>query len=522
MNAPTQRQRALVLSLLLSFAFASPILGQVGSPVWTNHFTSPGNNFDEAVAVAVDSNRNVFVTGRVSNGTIEWYTTVKYSSSGQPLWTNRFDRLGYGSATPVAITVDRNGNIDVTGYGGGTTGGSDIFTLQYSNAGPLIWGKGHSRVTSGSDYASAIATDASNNVFVAGYCTPLSGTLGYATLKYSSSGAQLWAAYYDGISGNGGVAKALATDPNGNAIVTGVSSGTGSLNDIVTIKYTATGQGVWTNRYNGPGNAYDEGRAVAVATNGDVFVAGYSDGGSANYDFVTLKYSSAGIPLWTNRYNGTGNGEDSAKAITIDGNNSVLVTGGSLGSGTTYDFLTIKYSFTGSALWTNRYNGPGNIGDTAYSIGLDRSNNVFVTGSSYGGTSNLFDFATIAYSSAGAPLWTNRFNRFLGPGSQDDGAKSVVVDVNGDVLVTGFSWNGTNHDFTTIKYAGVIPSLPPTPIPLSYQTSGSQLILNWTNPAFSLQFASAVGGIYTNIPSATSPFTNQLTGGQQYFRLKAN
>jgi hypothetical protein len=49
-----------------------------------------------------------------------------------------------------------------------------------------------------------------------------------------------------------------------------------------------------------------------------------------------------------------------------------------------------------------------------------------------------------------------------------------------------------------------------------------QLVLSWRNPAFSLQSAPAVIGNYTNIVGATSPYTNSITGSQQYFRLKAD
>jgi ABC-type molybdate transport system substrate-binding protein len=59
-----------------------------------------------------------------------------------------------------------------------------------------------------------------------------------------------------------------------------------------------------------------------------------------------------------------------------------------------------------------------------------------------------------------------------------------------------------------------------TSLPLNIQRSGSDVILTWTDPAFALQAAPAATGTYTNVPGATSPFTNAITGDQQFFRLK--
>src|SRR5690349_8809341 len=67
---------------------------------------------------------------------------------------------------------------------------------------------------------------------------------------------------------------------------------------------------LWTNFYNGPANYADYARAIGVDRDGNVFVAGYSANSNNfpyNYDYVTVAYSSAGKPLWTNRYNGPGN-----------------------------------------------------------------------------------------------------------------------------------------------------------------------------------------------------------------------
>jgi hypothetical protein len=50
----------------------------------------------------------------------------------------------------------------------------------------------------------------------------------------------------------------------------------------------------------------------------------------------------------------------------------------------------------------------------------------------------------------------------------------------------------------------------------------NQLVLSWTNAGFSLPSAPAVTGTFTNISGATSPYTNSLTGAQQFFRLKGD
>ena len=71
------------------------------------------------------------------------------------------------------------------------------------------------------------------------------------------------------------------------------------------------------------------------------------------------------------------------------------------------DYATIKYSSAGVPLWTNRYNGLGNSGDFAHAVAVDGSNNVIVTGVHADGT-DYPECATIEYSSAGVPLWTNR------------------------------------------------------------------------------------------------------------------
>ena len=50
----------------------------------------------------------------------------------------------------------------------------------------------------------------------------------------------------------------------------------------------------------------------------------------------------------------------------------------------------------------------------------------------------------------------------------------------------------------------------------------SSLPTEWVNAVFGLQSAPTSTGAFTNLPGATSPYTNPITGAQQFFRLLSN
>lgn len=295
-------------------------------------------------------------------------------------------------------------------------------------------------------------TKPKTNSLILTVCLLLAGFAALTPQTLAQGGVPLWTNRYNGPGNGSDQPYAIATDPNGNVIVAGSSVGANGIGDYATLKYSNAGQPLWTNRYTGTATGYDEPYALAINTNGDVLVTGRSDAANGLTDSATLAYSNTGLPLWTNRYNGTGNQLDSTEAIAVDGTGNVIVTGYAYGEDTHNDYLTIKYSGSGVPQWTNTYIGPAFFGsDSAYAIAVDGGGNVYVTGSSPDETLDSGDILTVAYSSEGVPQWTSRFG--MKSGYQEIGT-AVVVDSQSHVLVAGLSVIDTNYYATVIKYSG--------------------------------------------------------------------
>ena len=444
------RKFKLAWPLAIFLLFPAFIRAEIALQAWVQRYKGLENSSAGARAVAVDGNGNVIVTGySFSSASYADYVTIKYTSTGVSLWTNLYNASGGSDDGATAIAVDGSNNVIVTGYSTTSESYYDYATIKYSSAGVPLWTNRYNGPGNRDDQVRAVAVDGSNNVIVTGYSGP-PYNYDYATIKYSSAGVPLWTNRYNGPGNGPDYAFALAVDASNNVIVTGGSVGSGAKGDYVTIKYSSAGVPLWTNLYNGPGSAADCAYAVAVDGGNNVIVTGGSPGSEGNFDYATIKYSSAGVPLWTNRYNGPGNGFDKASAVAVDGTGNVIVTGFSTNNASGSDYATIKYSSAGVPLWTNRYNGPGSGNDQANAVAVDGNGNVVVTGLSTNNASG-YDFATIKYSSVGVPLWTNRYD---GPRSGYDNAVGATVDHRGNVIVAGFSGESTRsgYELAVIKY----------------------------------------------------------------------
>jgi len=453
--------RYVIFSLVfILFIFTGSVLSQVAQQ-WVAIYNGPGNFSDEAKSIVVDGSGNVYVTG-YSTGTGGYfdndYCTIKYNSAGVQQWVARYNGPGYWNDEANSMVVDGSGNVYVTGWSFGSGTGYDYCTIKYNSSGVEQWVARYNGPGNGNDSAISIAIDGSGNVYVTGWSYGSGTGYDYCIIKYNSSGVQQWVARYNGPGNGNDYAFSIGVDGSGNVYVTGWSYGSGTGYDYCTIKYNSSGVQQWVARYNGYGIGNDYANSIAVDGSGNVYVTGESYGSGTNYDYCTIKYNSAGVQQWTARYYGPGNGEDGACSIALDGTGNVYVTGYSYDYGTRFDYCTIKYNSSGVQQWVARYNGPGNDDDEANSITIDNSGNLYVTGASIG-SGTWYDYCTIKYNSSGVQQWIARYN---GQGNDDDVAYSIAVDGSGNVYVTGYSWgSGSFDDYCTIKYVDVQTPMAP-------------------------------------------------------------
>ena len=418
---------------------------------WVMPYNGPKSGKDAYTDVETDSGGHVFVTGyaETDNGK-EDFLTAKYGPDGQLLWRELYNGPKGDEDRAVALALDQAGNLFVTGSS--KTAGYEITTVMYGANGNRLWAKSYQGEPGQDAWAVDLTVDVAGNVYVAG-TAKVDGHFGYAILKYDSNGARLWASRYAGLANAEDVASAIALDAGGNVYVTGQSKGSGTDFDYATVKYDSNGNLLWTARYNGSDNSTDAPADLVVDASGNAFVTGQSKGKGSGFDVVTIKYNPVGELLWMSRYDSIKHDRDEGTALTLDPDGNLIVVGASK-SNNDFDYLTLKYSSAGTMLWQATYNGPGSGSDRAVALQTDADGNICVTGTSKGASTG-FDFATVEYTPAGVTRWAARYN---GSGKGDDLACALAFGTGNSMFVAGQARGAnTDEDAVVIEYERPLP-----------------------------------------------------------------
>ncbi|GBD99378.1 tyramine oxidase [bacterium BMS3Abin07] len=259
---------------------------------------------------------------------------------------------------------------------------------------------------------------------------------------------------------------------NGSGTISGANVTNVAVNcyDSGTLDTSFDTDGIVVHNGAAGGNAEDEGYAITIEDNGKILVAGYSYS-SSNYDMVIWRYNpdgtldtsfdTDGIVVHDNAAGGSS--DDYGYSITTDSSGKILVTGCSLNSSGNYDMVIWRYnpdgtldtSFDVDGIVVHDNAAGGSSDDCGYSITTDSNGRILVAGYSY--NSSDTDMVIWRYLPDGTLDTTFGTNGVVvhdsaaGGNSWDEG-HSITTDSGSKILVTGFSYNGSNYDMVIWRY----------------------------------------------------------------------
>jgi hypothetical protein len=370
-GSSVKKSLGAVAAVVTVMFLAGPGMAQVGDPfppeTW-HHVYDSGYGNDVGYGVALDSKQQVITVGyRVTSNSGESHNAYarKYDIRGNllcerevkgPQSANQvsFDDRFYGVAMDSQDNFIATGTISGNWYGAEGYHNAMVLDKYDANCNP-VWddpviyhemGFGDSAWQE----ANSVALDSSDNIFLAGRVFagwgPNQGD--WATWKYDANGTLQagFPLYYNYSTSYiyADLAYDVAVDSSGNIIVVGVrgvSGCDGCTNNNIdwhVRKYSVSGTVLWEDTYGGGANLYDYAYRVALDSQNNVIVAGYTNKGTdnsaanQNYDWLVIKYAADGVGgagqrLWTYTYESDTGRSEAAQAVTVDRDDHVIVGG---------------------------------------------------------------------------------------------------------------------------------------------------------------------------------------------------
>ena len=211
-----------------------------------------------------------------------------------------------------------------------------------------------------------------------------------------------------------------------------------------------SGTPLWTQTYNGPASGADFWAAVKADPTGNVYVVGGSPTANQGYNIVVRKYDSTGAIVWTDTYNGAANGEDVGEGITVDAAGNVIAIGYETVTGQGKNIWLRKYTSAGVMLWTQTYDGALHLDDYGYGVATNAAGDIFIAGSVRSVAVQGLDMLVAKIAGVnGSIVW---FDSITSAGTHDDELIGVALTSTGAVVTTGYTFGATNLDMVTRKY----------------------------------------------------------------------
>lgn len=277
---------------------------------------------------------------------------------------------------------------------------------------------------------------------------------------------------HNGFSGLMPVAPACAAfQSDGKIVVAGISANSSNAVSAL-IRYNTDGSA--DNSFSGDGlQSIDIAVAsIAVQTDGKIVAAGsLTDNGNSYFALgryntdgsADINFSNDGIQTTDFGFSkATGVGgqypeSDLGNAVAIQANGKIVVAGSAFNyAKDTREFALARFNTNGNPDSTFSADGrqTTNFGFDAYgyAIALQPDGKIVMAG--YTNPNGLYSLAVARYNTNGTP--DTNFDadgkQTTDVGSIDDYTNSVAIQGDGKIVVEGVSWNGSDNDFSVVRY----------------------------------------------------------------------
>jgi hypothetical protein len=449
----------LYLAVTFAILIGSLVPGLVSAQP-TQALTEDWRNADynfSARMMDTDPSDNLYVLGDTVVG--DYLVIKKFNAAGALLWQTTYDPAERLRGVWIAVDSQSNPIVLASMITGSSAQPSGWLTLKYDTNGNLLW---TSSLPGGFSDARRVAVDATNNIYVAGrmWLTNSSGNTTHDSvlIKYDPAGTRLWTASFDNSSAID-EPFSLAVSPDGSRI--GVAGISGNL--FMALMYDSSGNLLWSRT----GSAYAANDLAFGPGNASYFATGtYSPQDPNPYQMAIAKFDAAGNQLWIKSYS-VG---DRTYRVRVDAAGNVAATG--IDQTGYLDWMTIKTDANGNLLWSQRYDGGRNNDETPNMLTLDSSGAVYVAGKGgpnpSSGTVSYLKGVIVKYDSAGAPQWAV-WDPYANGGAIRLGAGNAIASLSWSYLVV-------NH-YTQTGLTD-LPPASPTNLNGSAGFTGSAYVVN--------------------------------------------
>jgi serine-aspartate repeat-containing protein C/D/E len=209
-----------------------------GNTLWDEVVAGPETFDDRGQGVAVDlADDAVVVAGYISHGGFNrdvWLR--KYDSDGDVLWTATWDDGNSSEDAGHSVAVRPDGTIAVVGMTPVIATNQDVFLGVWDGSGRLQWQRQFGGQAILDDGALAVASDADGNIVIVGLRGVTNTDSDMWIRKYDAIGNVAWSQVIAGEAGDRDQATAVATDAEGNILVTGEIRSVGNDGDVFVAK----------------------------------------------------------------------------------------------------------------------------------------------------------------------------------------------------------------------------------------------------------------------------------------------